>query len=125
VRASVGDQPQPNPRRLESGTASDHLVRNVTDSSTFHLIQREPPEAGIMIFHLDIFKTETDGHLLWRAAVESFAAAKARIQELTTASPGEYIILDENTGHRALLGLSGTDGGPSAPPDASTQTNAR
>ena len=76
-----------------------------------------------MLFHLDIFKTGTDGQLLWRAAVESFAAAKARIQELMMVSPGEYIILDENTGHRALLGLSGNDDGPSTPPDTSTQNS--
>lgn len=61
------------------------------------------------MFHLDIFKTEADGKLLWRGAVESFAAAKARIQELTMASPGEYILLDQNTGHRALFGISGSD----------------
>ena len=77
-----------------------------------------------MMFHLDIFKTEPDGHLLWRAAVESFADAKARIQELTTASPGEYIMLDENTGHRALLGISESDGVPITLPDTSTQTSS-
>ena len=61
------------------------------------------------MFRLDIFKTEADGQLLWRGAVESFAAAIARIQELTVASPGEYIILDQNTGHRALLHISGSE----------------
>jgi hypothetical protein len=61
------------------------------------------------MFRLDIFKTEADSQLLWRGAVESFAAAIARIQELTVASPGEYIILDQNTGHRALLHISGSE----------------
>ena len=62
------------------------------------------------MFRLDIFKTEADGQLLWRGAVESFAAAIARIQELTVAAPGEYIILDQDTGHRALLQISGNEG---------------
>jgi len=77
-----------------------------------------------MMFHLDIFKTEAGGQLLWRAAVESFAAAKARIQELTKSSPGEYIILDQNTGHRALLGISGIDGVPITLADSSTQSSS-
>jgi len=77
-----------------------------------------------MLFHLDIFKTEADGHLLWRGAVESFAAAKARIQELTMASPGEYIILDQNTGHRALLGISESDLVPITLPVTSTQATS-
>lgn len=62
-----------------------------------------------MFLSLDIFKTEADGQLLWRGAVESLAAAKARIQELEMASPGEYIILDQNTGHRTLLGIFEND----------------
>ena len=61
------------------------------------------------MFRLDIFKTEADGQLLWRGAVESFAAAIELIQELTVASPGEYIILDQNTGHRAQLHISGSE----------------
>jgi hypothetical protein len=66
-------------------------------------------EVPVMFHPLDIFKTEADGQLLWRGAVESFAAAKERIRELAMASPGEYIMLDQNTGHRALLGISGSD----------------
>jgi len=77
-----------------------------------------------MFFHLDIFKTEATGQLLWRGAVESFAAAKARIQELIMVSPGEYIILDQNTGHRALLGISGSDPVRTALPDNSTQSSS-
>jgi hypothetical protein len=60
------------------------------------------------MFRLDIFKSEADGQLLWRGMVESFAAAIELIQEHTVASPGEYIILDQNTGHRALLHISGS-----------------
>jgi len=33
-----------------------------------------------MFYPLDIFKTDSDGSVLWRGAVESVEAAKARIQ---------------------------------------------
>ena len=62
-----------------------------------------------MFYPLDIFKTYSDGSLLWRGAVETFVAAKARIQTLALSSPGEYLILDQKTGQRVLLGS--TQGG--------------
>ena len=56
-----------------------------------------------MVPSFDIFKIDPRGRVLWRGAVQSFVAAKARIQKLAMASPGEYLILDQNTGHRVLL----------------------
>jgi len=57
-----------------------------------------------MMFHpLDIFKTDLDGSVLWRGAVENVEAAKARIQMLAISSPGEYLILDQKTGQRVLF----------------------
>ena len=57
-----------------------------------------------MTFHpLDIFKTDLDGSVLWRGAVENVEAAKARIQMLAISSPGEYLILDQKTGQRVLF----------------------
>jgi hypothetical protein len=61
------------------------------------------------MFHpLDIFRNDPDGHVLWLGAVESFAAAKARIEKLERSSPGEYLILDQITGHQVcvILGVS-------------------
>jgi hypothetical protein len=55
-----------------------------------------------MLRSLDIFKIDPDGGVLWRGAVKSFAVAQARIQILGLSSPGEYIILDEDTGQRML-----------------------
>jgi hypothetical protein len=55
---------------------------------------------------LDIFKIDSGGSVLWRGAVESFAAAKARIQKLALSSPGEYLILDQNTGNRIRVAPS-------------------
>jgi hypothetical protein len=61
------------------------------------------------MFHpLDIFKTDPDGHVLWLGGVESFVAAKRRIEELARSSPGEYLIVDQITGHKVcvMLGVS-------------------
>jgi hypothetical protein len=49
---------------------------------------------------LDIFKTDSDGSVLWRGAAEDFVAAKRRIEKLALSSPGEYLILDQKTGQR-------------------------
>jgi len=57
---------------------------------------------------LDIFRTDPDGHVLWLGAVESFAAAKARIEKLDRSSPGEYLILDQITGHKVWVILGGS-----------------
>jgi hypothetical protein len=56
-----------------------------------------------MVPSFDILTIDADGSMFWRGAVESFVAAKARIQELAMASPGEYLIFDQNTGHRVLV----------------------
>jgi hypothetical protein len=57
---------------------------------------------------LDIFKTDSDGSVLWRGAVESLVAAKLRIQRLALSSPGEYLVIDQRTGERVrvVMGIS-------------------
>ena len=55
-----------------------------------------------MLLSHDVFKIDPGG-VLWRGAAESVAAAKARIQELALSSPGEYLILDQNTGQRVRV----------------------
>lgn len=67
------------------------------------------------MFHpLDIFKTNTDGSVLWRGAVESLVVAKLRIQTLARFSPGEYLILDQRTGDLLRITM----------PDTSTQARS-
>jgi len=56
----------------------------------------------------DIFKTYSDGSVLWRGAVESVEAAKARIQTLALSSPGEYLILNQSTGDRIRVASAGS-----------------
>ena len=55
----------------------------------------------------DIFKIDPDGNVIWRGAVESFMAAKVRIQKLARSSPSEYLIFDQNTGQSVLVMLLG------------------
>ena len=61
-----------------------------------------------MFYPLDIFKTYSDGSVLWGGAVESLVAAKLRIQGLALSSPGEYLVIDQRTGERVrvLVGIS-------------------
>ena len=68
-----------------------------------------------MASSLDIFRIDPGGRVLWCGAVKSFVAANARIQMLAVSSPGEYLILDEDTGNRILVMLLG----------ASTQSQRR
>ena len=63
---------------------------------------------------LDIFKTYSDGSVLWRGAVQSLVAAKLRIQRLALSSPGEYLVIDQHTGNRVRITL----------PDTSTQAGS-
>jgi hypothetical protein len=52
---------------------------------------------------LDIFKTDSEDGVLWRSAAEDFAAAKRCIEKLALSSPGEYLILDQQTGRRQRM----------------------
>ena len=52
---------------------------------------------------LDVFKTYSDGSVIWRGAAETFRAAKAYIKELAASSPGEYLVLDQSTGSRVFV----------------------
>ena len=70
---------------------------------------------------LDIFKTDSDGSVLWRGAVESLVAAKLRIQRLALSAPGEYMILDQKTGQRVLV-TTEVAGGYSMPASAPGNT---
>jgi hypothetical protein len=56
-----------------------------------------------MFYPLDIFKTDSDGGVLWRGAAETFVTAKECIKKFAVSSPGEYLILDQKTGQRVLV----------------------
>jgi hypothetical protein len=55
-----------------------------------------------MVPSLDIFKIN-GGDVLWRDSVATLEAAMTRIRRLALSSPGEYFILDQNTGQRTFV----------------------
>jgi hypothetical protein len=75
------------------------VVLNRTDYDGSNWYKRRFPEReAIMFYPLDIFKTDSDGSVLWQGAAETLIAAKLRIQRLALSSPGEYMVKDQHTG---------------------------
>lgn len=56
-----------------------------------------------MFYPLDIFKTDSEGGVLWRGAAEDFVAAKKYVEKLALSAPGEYLILNQRTGQRQRM----------------------
>jgi hypothetical protein len=61
----------------------------------------------IMVPSLDIFKISGAG-VIWHGAVATLETAKARIRRLALLSPGDYFILDQNTGQRTFVAPFGS-----------------
>jgi hypothetical protein len=57
---------------------------------------------------LDIFRLESRGALLLASAT-SLESAQARAQELAVRSPGDYLVLDLETGSKHVLKLGSVD----------------
>jgi hypothetical protein len=55
-----------------------------------------------MLPPFDIFKVESSG-LRWMEVAVDLERAKARVKVLGTSSPGEYIILNQNTGEKISI----------------------
>jgi DNA-binding NarL/FixJ family response regulator len=55
-----------------------------------------------MLPSFDIFKVESNG-LRWVEAAVDLERATARVKALAASSPGEYIILDQNTGEKISI----------------------
>ena len=55
-----------------------------------------------MVPPFDIFKVDI-GSLRWLEAADDLERAKARVQVLATASPGEYLIFNHQTGKRVSI----------------------
>ncbi len=61
-----------------------------------------------MTHMLDIFRLESCG-VLWLASATSLESAQARAQELAVRSPGDYLVLDLETGNKHVLKLGSVD----------------
>jgi hypothetical protein len=62
-----------------------------------------------MFYPLDIFKTDSDGSVLWRGAAEDFASAKECIEKLALSAPGEYLIFSQRTGQSQRMKAVSSD----------------
>ena len=51
----------------------------------------------------DVFQIDDHGRVVWRGFVESLLAARATIQQLMQADPGDYLILDQSSGQRLVV----------------------
>jgi hypothetical protein len=58
-----------------------------------------------MVNPLDIFKSDSDGSVLWRGAAENLAAAKVCIKKWAVSCPGEYLVLNQQTGDQIRITL--------------------
>jgi hypothetical protein len=57
-----------------------------------------------MIHSFDIFKIQPSGQVSWQGTQESFLTAEKHIQKIILSSPGQYIILNQITGDKVVLG---------------------
>jgi hypothetical protein len=65
-----------------------------------------------MLPSFDIFRVETDGHLVWRDTAETLDLARLRIKILMVSQPGDFVIYSQETGHKIVVKSDGSIIGP-------------
>jgi hypothetical protein len=58
---------------------------------------------------VDIFRVAPTGDVLWLESAATLECAKVRIEELAARSPGEYLVLDQQTGNKHFIGPDGVE----------------
>jgi hypothetical protein len=61
-----------------------------------------------MVPPFDIFRVESDGHLVWKGAEETLDLARLRIKILGFAQPGDYVIYSQQTGNKMVIRADGS-----------------
>ena len=56
-----------------------------------------------MVPRYDIFRTATDGSVLWLESAADLEAAKIRVKELAASLPADYLIQNQSTGQRIAI----------------------
>jgi len=56
-----------------------------------------------MIEPLDVFIKMESGAYVWKASVASLQAANSMVEQLATASPGEYMIFNQATNEKIVV----------------------
>jgi hypothetical protein len=62
-----------------------------------------------MTMPFDIFRMDRGG-VRWLESAKSLDHAKARVLELAVSSPGEFILLDHNTGNKVVINSDRAEG---------------
>jgi hypothetical protein len=57
----------------------------------------------------DIFRAESKGSVLWIGSAASLAEAKARIQQQSASSAGEFLVVNQKTGSKVFIKPDKTD----------------
>jgi hypothetical protein len=65
-----------------------------------------------MLPPFDIFRVETDGHLLRKDTAETLVLARLRIKILMVSQPGDFVIYSQETGHKTVVKSDGSVVGP-------------
>jgi hypothetical protein len=69
-----------------------------------------------MLAPLDIFRVESTGRLLWRAAATDMDAATRRVRILMASEPSDYIIYSQETGNKTIVSREPQPAPPSTSP---------
>ncbi|HXM97764.1 MAG TPA: hypothetical protein VN982_04760 [Candidatus Dormibacteraeota bacterium] len=56
-----------------------------------------------MIDAFDIFRAQADGSVLWRESASTLDRANVRIRQLAAGSPGDYILVNQQTGTKLVV----------------------
>ena len=61
-----------------------------------------------MIPPFDIFRVESNGHLVWQGIAETLDVARLHIKILMVGQPGDYVIHSQQTGHKTIVKVDGS-----------------
>ncbi len=52
---------------------------------------------------IDIFRTESDGNVLWRGTASHLEEATERVRELHKTTPGDYLAVNLQSGEKVKI----------------------
>jgi hypothetical protein len=52
---------------------------------------------------IDIFRSESDGNVVWRGTASTMEEATERVRELVKTAPGEYLAVNLQSGEKVKI----------------------
>jgi hypothetical protein len=65
-----------------------------------------------MLPPFDIFRVESDGHLVWKDTARTFDYARLMVKILMSSQPGDYVIYSQETERKTIVKADGSIVGP-------------